>query len=99
MIDELPRLYSQHGLFTQLDSDAYLDLEGALAADEQARRLLVKYEFSRKAAEEGLVDLGHHGINYRSLFPDLEGAARETNARLESALRTVAASAALDIET
>ena len=78
MVDELGRLSAQRGLFTWLDSEEYFELQGYL--DNTGRGdLLTQVILTDHALMHGLRDLKAHGIDYRLLFPDLEGAAKHAN--------------------
>jgi hypothetical protein len=73
-VEELGRMHGQRGLFTWLDSEEYFELQGFL--DHKGRGgLLTKVIISEQAVSDGLHDLAEHGIDYRLLFPDLQGAA------------------------
>ena len=79
-VDELGRMQGQRGLFTWLDSERYFELQGFL--DDRARgNLLTQIRISDQALLVGLRDLKAHGIDYRLLYPDLEGAALYANSR------------------
>jgi len=81
-IDELGRMQGQRGLFTWLDSEHYFELQGFLD-DTDNGNLLTQIVISDQALLDGLRDLRAHGIDYRLLFPDLDGAARHANAMLD----------------
>jgi hypothetical protein len=77
-VDELGRMQGQRGLFTWLDSEEYFELQGFL--DQNGRSdLLIKYLISDRAVLDGLRELKAYGINWRLLFPDLNGAAKQAN--------------------
>lgn len=78
IVDELGRMHGQRGLFTRLDSESFFELEGFL--DTKGRGgLLTQAIISDQAVMDGLHDLKAHGIDYRLLFPDLFGAAKDAN--------------------
>lgn len=86
-VDEVPRLQDQRGIFTLLDSEVYFDLRTFLE-DTGHGHLLTRITLTGDALMEGLLDLDDHGIDYRSLFPDLAGAAMHANVMLQrSALK------------
>ena len=90
-VEELVRMHGQRGLFTWLDSEEFFELQGFV--DNTARdELLTKCTISDQAVMDGLIDLRSHGIDYRLLFPDLEGAARHANARWEVLIASTASS-------
>ena len=79
-VDELGRMQGQRGLFTWLDSERYFELQGFL--DDMGKgNLLTRIRISDQALHDGLRDLKAHGIDYRLLYPDLEGAALYANSR------------------
>ncbi len=78
IVDELGRMHGQRGLFTWLDSEQYFELQGFLD-DTDKGNLLTRILISDQALLAGLQDLKAHGIDYRLLFPDLDGAARHAN--------------------
>jgi hypothetical protein len=82
VVDELLRMHGQRGLFTWLDSEDYFELEGFLK-DTGRGHLLSRLLLSDQALGDGLRDLSNHGIDYRLLFPDLNGAALHANLGLE----------------
>lgn len=77
-VDELGRMHGQRGLFTWLDSEQYFELQGFLDNTDKGN-LLTKILISDQALLDGLRDLKAHGIDYRLLSPDLDGAARHAN--------------------
>jgi hypothetical protein len=81
IVDELGRMHGQRGLFTWLDSEKYFELQGFLD-DKRCGKLLTQLVISDQAVIDGLSDLWAHGIDYRLLFPDLEGAAKSVNMNL-----------------
>jgi FRG domain len=79
-VQELGRMHGQRGLFTWLDSDKYFELQGFL--DNMSRGdLLTQLIISDAAVQDGLRDLKAHGIDYRSIYPDLIGAAMHANSQ------------------
>lgn len=85
IVDELGRMHGQRGLFTWLDSEKYFELQGFL--DDKGRgNLLTQLIIYDYACCEGLRDLKAHGIDYRLLFPDLEGAAKYANTKFDVAV-------------
>jgi len=77
-VHELGRMHGQRGLFTWLDSERFFELQGFL--DNTGRgELLTQIIISDQAVIEGLRDLKAHGIDYRLLYPDLFGAAKNAN--------------------
>lgn len=80
-IDELGRMQQQRGLFTWLRSERHFDLQSLL--DETGRGdLLAQAQVSSQVIPQALRDLELHGIDHRSLFPDMFGAAAHANALL-----------------
>ena len=85
VVEELGRMHGQRGLFTWLDSEEFYELQGFL--DNTGReKLLTRNVLSDQAIMQGLKDLASHGIDYRTLFPDLLGAALHANAQLDWSL-------------
>jgi hypothetical protein len=78
IVDELGRMHGQRGLFTWLDSERFFELQGFM---ENTGRdgLLTQIIISDQGVMDGLRDLKSHGIDYRLLFPDLHGAAQQSN--------------------
>lgn len=78
IVEELVRMQGQQGLFTWLDSAEYFELQGFL--DDTGRgNLLICLLLSDQVVMDGLRDLEAHAMNYRTLFPDLVGAADYAN--------------------
>jgi hypothetical protein len=77
-LDELPHIQGQHGLFTWLDSEKYFELQGFLD-DTGKGNNLTKIVLTHDALFEGMNDLDMAGIDYRLLFPDIQGAAKHAN--------------------
>jgi hypothetical protein len=82
IVDELGRLHHQRGLFTWLDSEEYFELQGFVEATGRGD-LLTQIILSDETLLDGLKDLDAHGIDYRLLFPDLNGAALDANTRMD----------------
>jgi hypothetical protein len=78
IVDELGRMHGQRGLFTWLDSERFFELEGFIE-NTGRENLLTQIIISDQAVVDGLRDLKRHGIDYRLLFPDLQGAAQQSN--------------------
>jgi hypothetical protein len=72
-------MQGQRGLFTWLDSERYFELRGFLDNTGKGN-ILTQILISDQALLDGLQDLKTHGIDYRLLLPDLDGAARHANA-------------------
>lgn len=81
-VDEASRIHSQLGWFTWLDSERHFEIEGFLN-DYERHGNLRKYVLSDSGLLCAVSDLHRHGINYRSVFPDLVGAALCANWRLD----------------
>jgi len=75
------RLHAQYGALTSLPEDkGFLDVEDFVETMVRASMpCLTKYHLSSEAARAGVADLRQHGMSFRTLFPDEEGAAREAN--------------------
>jgi FRG domain len=84
-VDELVRMRGQRGLFTWLESEKYLELQGFLE-DTGRGRLLKQLAISDEALFDGLRHMRAHGMDYRLLFPDLAGAAMYANAKSAQAI-------------
>ncbi len=81
------RIRSQMGMFT-VHNPPTTALEDSLSSSEALDVILIKEEYRPRL----LCDLAAYGVNYSSLFPDLEGLAREFNWKIEkSACRDVLA--------
>jgi hypothetical protein len=77
-VEELSRMHGQRGVFTWLNSERFLELEGFV--DNTGRGdLLTKVVLSSAVVMDGVRHLRTHGIDYRLLFPDLFGAALHAN--------------------
>ena len=72
------RLHAQQGLFTYLTHDVHVDLENYLASRGLGHRL-EKFVIPGQEAGKAIHDLELMGINYASLFPDLDGIAKQAN--------------------
>lgn len=82
VVEELGRMHGQKGLFTWLDSEEFFELQGFL--DNTGRgNLLTCVILSDQEVMDGLRDLAAHGIDYRTLFPDMPGAALHANAQFD----------------
>ncbi|MBL8156107.1 MAG: hypothetical protein JNM70_18150, partial [Anaerolineae bacterium] len=79
VVDELARMQNQRGIFTWLDSEEFFELQGFMDNTNRGD-LLTQILLSDFAIWDGLRDLHDHGIDYRSLFPDMAGAALHANA-------------------
>lgn len=76
------RLVAQKGLFTWLESDEHFCVESFLASIHRIDCLRTLTLKGRQILIEAGVDLRQHGIDWRTVFPDLQGAALATNALL-----------------
>jgi hypothetical protein len=83
MLDENPRLVSQGGIFTRTPPGMSLEqwVDGAFANSSGA--VLLKIEIPNSNRLACLRALNRMNINHLSLFPDLIGASRSTNLKLE----------------
>ena len=72
------RQRSQGGLFSKLRHDRYIDLVSYFAARNMIRHLK-RYEIPGEDFGVALRDLEAMNITYRTLFPDLQGAALHAN--------------------
>jgi len=81
-VDELGRMHGQRGLFTWLDSEKYFELQGMLDNTDRGD-LLTRLIISDQAVAHGLRDLAEHGIDYRTLYPDMIGAALHANMQFD----------------
>lgn len=82
VVEELGRMHGQRGLFTWLDSEDFFELQGFLDNKERGT-LLTCIILSDQSIMDGLKDLAAHGIDYRTLFPDMSGAALHANAKMD----------------
>ena len=83
IVDELGRMHGQRGLFTWLNSETFFELQGFLDYTNRGN-LLTRILISDQAVIDGLRDLTAHGIDYRTLFPDMVGAALHANMEFEN---------------
>ncbi len=72
------RQKAQQGLFTRLTHDIHVDLEAYLVS-KGFSGCLHRYEINGSEIDKALCDLHMMNINYVTLFPDAEGAARQAN--------------------
>ena len=72
------RQKAQRGLFTRIQTAKHLDL-ASLLSDIERGHLLTCYGVRAGDAVRALWDLERMNITYATLFPDLEGAARQAN--------------------
>jgi hypothetical protein len=93
--DVFLRQRAQRGLFTKLQSSQHYDLESYLQHKGFAHHL-TKYTIQWDVAGEALHDLDRMTINYYSLFPDLDGAAKQIE--LDERIRLMLALSARDAE-
>lgn len=78
---ELHRQRAQSGIFTLLNHDSVTDLETYLHSKEKAG-LLERYEVTCSSVKDvsvALSDLDRMNVNYGTIFPDPEGAAKHAN--------------------
>lgn len=76
--DDAYRQRAQVGAFTHLDSDTATDLESYLT-DKDKRHWLVQYVIPAREYKTALGELRLMNITYATMFPDLDGAAVQTN--------------------
>lgn len=76
--DDFHRQRAQQGCFTRLTHDVHVDLESYLASRNLAH-LLERFEIPGREMSKALTDLERLNINSATLFPDLDGAAKEAN--------------------
>jgi hypothetical protein len=86
------RLHAQYGALTQLPVDSgLLDVESFIRQRVGGARVcLTKFKLTVAAARQAVVDLRLHGMSYRTLFPDEQGAAMEANWLAGDLLRAIA---------
>lgn len=72
------RIWAQSGLFTNLRSQEFVDLESYLLSQELGHYLEC-YELPYSSAHTALRDLEQMNLTFSSLFPDLTGAAQQAN--------------------
>lgn len=85
--DENPRLVSQGGLFTRSPIGMPIEKWIAGAFDGSDNRVLLRIEIPNRDRADALRTLNRMNINHLSLFPDLSGASRYSNLRMELAQR------------
>lgn len=83
MSDENPRLVSQGGLFTRAPIGVPIEQWIARAFEGLSTTILLRIEIPDLARVTCLRALNRMNINHLSLFPDLSGASRSTNLKLE----------------
>jgi hypothetical protein len=76
--DGFHRQRAQGGVFTRLNHRKHLDLESYLK-DRGLGGLLVGYEIAGGEMMKALGDLRRMNICFATLFPDLDGAAKQAN--------------------
>ena len=83
MLDENARLVSQGGLFSR--APVALSIEDWVSSqfEGSSAQVLLRLEIPDKDRIGCLRTLNRMNINHLSLFPDLDGASRSTNLRLE----------------
>lgn len=81
--DDNPRLVSQGGLFTRAPLGTPVERWVAQAFESSVAPVLIKIEIPNAERLACLRSLNRMNINHLSLFPDLSGASRSTNMRLE----------------
>jgi len=83
MSDENQRLVSQSGLFTRAPIGTPIEQWVARAFESSAEAVLLRIEIPNVDRLTCLRALNRMNINHLSLFPDLGGASRSTNLKLE----------------
>ena len=83
MSDENPRLVSQGGCFTRAPVGTPIELWVANAFENSSVSVLLRIEIPDTDRISCLRTLNRMNINHLSLFPDLTGASRSTNLKLE----------------
>jgi FRG domain len=83
MSDENPRLVSQGGLFTRAPIGTPIEQWVSAAFEGTSAAILLRIEIPDSDRLACLRGLNRMNINHLSLFPDLTGASRSTNLRLE----------------
>ncbi len=83
MVDENQRLVSQDGLFTRAPIGTPIERWVARAFESAPDAVLLRIELPDSDRIGCLRALNRMNINHLSLFPDLSGASRSTNLRLE----------------
>jgi hypothetical protein len=79
--DVIGRLLAQKGLFSWLQSSTQLDLVDYLGSIDELGRIS-RYILRGQAILEAIDDLESHGIDWRLVYPDVDGAALCTNSLL-----------------
>jgi hypothetical protein len=77
-VEELRRMQGQRGHFTMMGSSKHLTIESLLNANKDIH-CLKKYIISDRCLRDALQHLLLHGIDYKLIYPDLEGAAKHAN--------------------
>ena len=83
MSDENQRLVSQSGLFTKAPILVPVDLWVPKAFEGSHAAILLRIKIPDAGRLSCLRTLNRMNINHLSLFPDLAGASRSTNLKLE----------------
>ena len=83
LTDENPRLVSQGGCFTRAPIGSPIEQWVTRAFDSTQERVLLRIEIPDQHRVSCLRTLNRMNINHLSLFPDLSGASRYTNLKLE----------------
>jgi hypothetical protein len=78
-IDIGHRQRSQRGLFTRLNHPAHLDIESYLDTLQLEEPPLRKYVIPGRDVARALTELGLMNITFATMYPDLLGAALQTN--------------------
>lgn len=89
MSDENQRLVSQGGCFTRSPIGTSIEQWVAQAFEGASDPMLIRIELPNVERMNCLQALNRMNINHLSLFPDLSGASRSTNLKLEFAHQTV----------
>ncbi|MEM8886131.1 MAG: hypothetical protein AAGD14_18850, partial [Planctomycetota bacterium] len=72
------RLNAQRGTFTRLTHPVHVDVESYLVS-RGVGTSLEKFEISAQAVGQALHDLELMGITFATMFPDIDGIARQAN--------------------
>jgi hypothetical protein len=83
MSDENPRLVSQGGLFTRAPIGISIEQWVERAFANLSGEVLLRIEIPNSDRLNCLRALSRMNLNHLSLFPDLSGASRSTNLKLE----------------
>lgn len=78
--DNYHRQRAQQGVFTQLTHDKFLDVQSSLQSRQLASHLEL-FTIPPHETAKALTDLDMMNINFATLFPDLDGAAKHVNIR------------------